>query len=262
MDVMNKFMIRFYSATLILLAILVVVISPVSAQETGALSLRMTRVFGYSSGMGKIQGTFTLKASGSEDLQRVTFYIDDQSMGEVTAGPFHLRFDTDEYPLGMHQLHAVGETKDGAQLVSNQIQAQFVSSQEGIQAAVKIVIPLLIAIVAALALSMAFTMLSGRKVQDLPLGAERNYGMVGGAICPRCNRPFSRHVLSPNMLVGKLERCPYCGKWSIVAAAPLEDLRAAERAEITAAQEGGEVTQDDAEERLRKDLEDSRYQDL
>jgi hypothetical protein len=109
---------------------------------------------------------------------------------------------------------------------------------------------------------MAFSIMSGRKLQDLPLGAERNYGMVGGAICPRCSRPFSRHVLAPNMLVGKLERCPFCGKWSIVAAAPLDALRAAERAELTAAQEGGELTQGDAEERLRKDLEDSRYQDF
>jgi hypothetical protein len=36
--------------------------------------------------------------------------------------------------------------------------------------------------------------------------------------------PFSRSVLAPNMLVGKLERCPHCRKWAIVGRAGSADL--------------------------------------
>ncbi|MEK6221558.1 MAG: hypothetical protein N2D54_04870 [Chloroflexota bacterium] len=31
------------------------------------------------------------------------------------------------------------------------------------------------------------------------------YSAAGGAVCPRCQLPYSRHLLSPNLLVGKLE---------------------------------------------------------
>ena len=239
-----------------------ITVNPVNAQGTGELSLRMTRNFGYSSGTGKIQGAFTLKATGPETLERVTFFIDGEPIGEVSQPPFHLRFNTDDYPLGLHRLHAVGDTTDGEQLHSNEIQAQFVTAEEGIQAAVNIVIPLLGFILAAVVLSMVFTMVTGRKMKQLPPGAERDYGVAGGAICPRCSRPYSRHFWAPNLLVGKLERCPFCGKWAVVAAAPIDVLRAAERAELDADQAEQDRSPMDAEERLRKDLEDSRYQDL
>jgi hypothetical protein len=61
--------------------------------------------------------------------------------------------------------------------------------------------------------------------------------------------------------VGKLERCPYCGKVSVVAARSMAELRAAEAAELTAAG-AAPVNGDNPDERLKKDLEDSRYQNL
>ena len=36
-------------------------------------------------------------------------------------------------------------------------------------------------------------------------------GVAGGAICPRCELPYSRKTFSPNLLIGRLERCPHCG---------------------------------------------------
>ena len=83
--------------------------------------------------------------------------------------------------------------------------------------------------------------------------------MAGGAICPRCQRPFARGVLSPNLLVGKLERCPFCGKWSVLAARPLAELRAAEAAELASAEGGARPDAADEEERLRREIEESRY---
>jgi uncharacterized membrane protein YeaQ/YmgE (transglycosylase-associated protein family) len=40
----------------------------------------------------------------------------------------------------------------------------------------------------------------------------KNYGLLGAAICPKCCRPFPRHIWGVNMLVGKLDRCEHCGK--------------------------------------------------
>ena len=54
------------------------------------------------------------------------------------------------------------------------------------------------------------------------------YGPEGGAVCPRCELPFSRPVLEPNLLDGKLGRCPHCGKISIQPAAGWQLLEEAE----------------------------------
>jgi hypothetical protein len=122
----------------------------------------------------------------------------------------------------------------------------------------RIALPLIGIVFGLVALSFVISFATAGKLKNLPPGAPRPYGAAGGAICPRCGRPFSRHFFSPNMLVGKLERCPFCGKWSILAAQPLSLLRRAEAAELEAA--GGEaVLQESEEERLRKQLDQSRY---
>ncbi len=234
--------------------------SPAAAQQTG-LQLNLRRDFGYSSGTGKVQGTFTMRASGPPDLQRVVFYIDAQPVGEAVQAPFQVRFITDNYPLGAHSLYAIGTTAAGVELRSNEIKVQFVTAQEGWQAGLKIAGPLLAIVFGLMALSFLVSFASAGKLKDLPPGAPRTYGMAGGAICPRCGRPFSRHVMAPNMVIGKLERCPFCGKWSIVAAVPLARLRAAEAAELEDAQAGAGAAPADTEEQLRKALEDSRYRE-
>ncbi|NOX60535.1 MAG: hypothetical protein GXP42_01080, partial [Chloroflexi bacterium] len=70
------------------------------------LSLR--RDWGYGGFAGDIQGTFTMKVEGPDDLVSVDFYIDDQLIGTDTEPPWRLRFVTDDYPLGVHELRAVG----------------------------------------------------------------------------------------------------------------------------------------------------------
>jgi len=64
------------------------------------------------------------------------------------------------------------------------------------------------------------------------------------------------------MLVGKYDRCPYCGKWSLVRHASIETLRAAEAAELAEARGTVEFSTETQEEELRKQLDDSRYRDL
>jgi hypothetical protein len=248
--------------TCAILALLFSAVTGKAAQEQPSLKLSMSRTFGYSSGSGQIQGTFTLKASGPQDLQRVIFYLDGESLGEVGQAPFELRFVTDTYPLGLHTLYVVGFTADGQELRSNEIRAEFVSAEEGWRAAVRFATPILVIVFGLLALSIVMSFATAGKLKQLPPGTPRSYGTAGGAICPRCKRPFARHIFSMNLVTGKLERCPFCGKWSIVSARSLAELRAAEEAELQTAQGVGGETAEDEGEHLRKELDESRYQDL
>lgn len=238
--------------------------SPAYAQtEEEQLSLRLSRDFGYSSGGGDIQGTFSMKASGPEDLERVVFMIDEEIIGEITEPPFNLRFNTDNYPTGIHRMSAVGYTSSGQELASNAIQAEFVTAQQSQQQTVKFVLPLLGFIAIAVLLSLLFPMIISRgRTSSLPPGAARNYSPFGGTICSRCKRPFGRHMYGLNLVVGKYDRCPYCGKWSLTRAASPSQLAAAEAAEleaITQAEKSSPIAQAD---QLKRDLDDSRYQDL
>ncbi|MBA4380592.1 MAG: hypothetical protein C0393_07965 [Anaerolinea sp.] len=225
------------------------------------LTLTFSRDFGYSSGTGDIQGTFSMKVSGPADLARVEFYIDETKIGEDSEPPFRLQFTTDNYPLGVHRMYAIGYTADGREYRSKVITAKFVSADEGWQAASKIMIPMLAIVFGAILLAVVVPMLMGRgKREELPLGAERKYGFHGGGICPKCKRPFVLHLWGLNLGLSKLDRCPYCGKWSVVRSLPLVKLREAEQAELeTAKAEAPEVSE---EEKLKKELDDSRYQGL
>jgi hypothetical protein len=52
-------------------------------------------------------------------------------------------------------------------------------------------------------------------------GQRRSYGVAGGVVCRSCGLPFARNALDLNMVVGKLVRCPHCGKWAVLPAASL-----------------------------------------
>ena len=62
------------------------------------------------------------------------------------------------------------------------------------------------------------------------------------------------------LIVGRLVRCPYCGKWSVIGYTQLQNLRAAEQAEML--EEKAQIPQANAEEKLKKELDDSRYQEM
>lgn len=55
----------------------------VAVAQTDHLSLKISRDWGYGGFNGDIQGLFTMHVTGSADLARVTFYIDDTAIGEV-----------------------------------------------------------------------------------------------------------------------------------------------------------------------------------
>jgi hypothetical protein len=154
----------------------------------------------------------------------------------------------------VHQLWAEGLRVDGSTLPSNVIEVQFVSADAGWRAGLRLVMPILLLAVLAVVAMIAVTAFSSRRFQP---GV---YGGAGGAVCPRCALPMARHVLSPNIGLGmKLERCPHCGKWSLVGRATNEQLAAAE-----ARLRGGaelQLSPERREEDLRRKVDDSRFLD-
>jgi hypothetical protein len=250
------------SVLLTALLVLVTGFIPAFAQVDDEIIISLDRDFGYSLG-SEIQGTFTIRVTGPADLDRVVFLIDSELMREVTDPPFQVRFDTSSYELGNHTLSAIGYTQNGREFHSQLLLIEFVSPERGWQTALKIVLPLLALILGAIFLSAIFPFLFGQsKHKDLPLGAPRSYGMVGGTICPKCGRPFGMHLYGVNLLIGKYDRCPFCGRWSLVRRTSPDQLSAAEKAELEMVAEGGLSSSLSEEEKLRKGLEDSRYQDL
>jgi len=247
----------------LIIAVSLMVLSAVPAFAQGPepnLILGLRRDFGYG-GFGEIQGNFRLTASGPDDLTRVVFWMDDQVLAEVTAAPWQVRFITDNFPPGSHTMTASGYTASGQELRSNEIRTRFLSSQEAGKATGQLVVTLLGGILGLMALSaLVSALLFRRKGHTMSPGTPRNYGIAGGAVCSRCGRPFARHLWAPNMVMGKLERCPYCGKWGIVRAASRAELDAAEAAELVAAtpEQAQALSEHD---QLQRDVEDSRFQD-
>ncbi len=237
---------------------------PAYAQDDEELRLRLNRDFGYASlNSSQIQGTFSIAVSGPSNLTRVVFHIDGQVLDEVDEPPFSLRFVTDNYALGIHSISAIGITEDGRELHSNIIRTEFVSAGQGSGTALVMIGALLGVIVVGIGIAFLFGNVLGKgKRTNLPLGAPRTYGTLGGAICPNCSRPFAVHIYGVNLLVGKFDRCPYCGKWGLVRRASLNDLKQAEAAELETATQGQQIPAGKKEQDLLKELEDSRYQDF
>jgi DNA-directed RNA polymerase subunit RPC12/RpoP len=95
---------------------------------------------------------------------------------------------------------------------------------------------------------------------SMPPGTPRKYGIGGGAICPKCGRPFPLRLWWFNLGLSKIDRCPYCGKWSFVRPRSLTELREAETAELAQSQPNPTIGGETDTEKLKKDLDDSRFQ--
>jgi len=252
------------SILIVLLIFVLASVNSASAQTAGELQLGLNRDFGMSGFGDNIQGLFTLKIkSPPANLTRVEFFLDSKSMGEDTQAPFSLQFNTDSYALGQHTFSAVGYTADGQEMNSNPITAVFVTAGEGGNLALKIVIPIVGLLILAMVVSYAIpTILNKGKISSLPLGATRNYGIGGGVICPKCGRPFPLRLWMFHLGFSRIDRCPFCGKWSFVRQASLTDLRAAEAAELARAQPETTISGEPEADKLKKELDDSRFQNM
>lgn len=236
------------------LLLLLAAVPAAAGQSDGGLTIEFHRDFGYAAG-AEIQGAFSLTVDGPDDLVRVDYYLDDQLLDSATTPPFKISFNTSNLQLGRHTFVAVGMTTYGTELRSDNRTVEFVSPEAGWQMAGKIALPILGVVLAISLLGAVVPMLLGRKT-SFRLG---EYGAAGGAVCSRCGMPFSRHFFTPNMLFGKLEHCPHCGKLAIVAAASDSVLRQAESRWQEDSQRG-ELKPHSDQDHLKDLVDDSRFE--
>jgi hypothetical protein len=101
-----------------------------------------------------------------------------------------------------------------------------------------------------------------RNKMNTPAGSPQNYGIAGGAICPKCHRPFALSLFMLKLGIGtRFTRCPHCGKWSFVQRQGLAELRAAEAAESTDAQPALPMHEKSEAGKAQTLLDDSRFTD-
>ena len=245
---------------IIISLLLISITSTAAAQaEPPDLTIRLRRDFGYGGFGNDIQGIFSIKVDGPENLTEVQFYIDDELIGKNDVSPFEFQFNTDNFDAGLHTIYAVGILADGSEVRSNELTQDFLSSDSAMGKTLDLVVPILVITGVAVLLGTVVPMLRGKQTGESVTVGE--YSAAGGTVCPRCGFPFSRKFFSPNMVTGKLERCPHCGKVSIRPRASQADLAAAEERLLVSRQESnGEIVIDEQDD-LKRALDDSRFDD-
>lgn len=227
-----------------------------AAAQEDSVALRLNRDFG--SGFGaRIQGTFSFRVTGPENLVRVIFLIDGDQVGEDSDAPFRLQFRTNSYSPGVHAMSAVGITSDGQELPSNVIHREFLSDSASSRITTILISSLAVIIVGGYALTNWIAN-RGQKSGGKPAVS----GVLGGTLCPNCGRPYALHLWGVNLMFGRLDRCPHCGKWKLVRRFTQRMLQdAAEAFETDDAPAAVDEPPLSAEEALRRQLDDSRFTD-
>jgi len=208
--------------------------SQVSAEPT--ISLSINKIEGYNLG-SDINGQFTVSAKVSSEVVRVEFYLNGTLQYNDTAGaPFSWTFDTTNYALGNYNITAVAYDSSGQQ-------ATAVLSQNFVEVPVfwSIILPIIIVVGSiALIISYVWSLLKASNPTK----------------CPKCG-----HTYTPNRILSiKLgnfayfTRCPKCGNFfwgKSIKDKPKNDEPSPSTSPDT-------LTED---ERLRKDIDDSKYED-
>lgn len=234
-----------------------------SGAQDDAFRLNVNRSYGYSSG-SQIRGLFKVSLIGTGDIRKTTFSIDRTVLAVVEKEPFEVSFQTRDYPAGWHTLQAVAETSDGVLHQTAERKFEFVSAEVESAAVQRILLPLFGGVFLFILVIIAIQVIIVGKspTRKIPPGTRRRYGFKGGAVCPRCGRPFSLHWWSFNLVVKVYDRCDFCGGWSVVKPTRPDVLRKAEDAELEQTEDSSEsiqLKQDEAEAELRKKIEDSRF---
>ena len=249
-------MIKKISYVMAIVGVLIMsIVGSAAAQGDGeTLHLGLQRDFGYG-GLGKIQGSFSLSVvNPPPSLERVEFYFDGDLVATIDDEPFKYKFHTSAFSSEDHKMSAVGYLVNGETLISNQITKEFLSSEQAWSETQNMIGPILIGAAVLSLLGVGIPLLFTRN-KKFVLG---KYGPSGGVVCPRCGLPFSRPIFAPNLLVGKLVRCPHCGKISISARASQDRLMEAE-AKFTNKDNTG--TSAVEKEDLNRLIDESRFED-
>jgi len=250
-----------FTRGLLLLLLFTLVLQPSHAlaqEEDGELTFEVRRIFGFRLA-NRIQGRYKFVVSGPDDLERVEILVDGEVQYEISGAPFTYEFSTSDFAPGLRTFSAVGYTDTGAVLRSPEGAYSVLSTEEAQEGLTKYVLPLVIGLFVIMGLVGFVSSLITRKKGQFRIG---EYGPAGGAVCKRCGMPFSRHFLSPNLVVGKLERCPNCGAVAVVRRGSPVELREAERRLLADLQAGRSDRVEDEDQRLKRMIEDSRFDNL
>jgi len=253
---MRQFLHR--SLLLLLLLSLLVPIPAYAQEEEGSITLNVRRIFGFRF-MNRIQGRYSFSVDGPDNLEKVEILMDGEVVYELMGSPFKVEFSTAEFAPGVHSFRAIGYTQDGKVLQSEKGEYTVLSAEEAQEGLGKYFLPIIIGIIVLIAVAGMFSgLITGRR------GKYRigEYGPAGGAVCKHCGFPFSRHVLSPNLVVGKLERCPNCGAVAIVRRGSPVELQEAEQRLLASLQGVQNDHVETEKDRLKRMIDDSRYEDL
>lgn len=223
--------------------------------EDTALKILLRRTFGYQGG-NRIQGTFSLEASSEFALVEVSYLIDDELLTRKTEAPYRVSFNTSDYQPGEHRISAYASTATGDRIESQIVVVHFITAEESWQTAGRLAGWILGLILVVMIVGALVTNRLSRGAGRFDLGV---YGAAGGAVCGRCQLPFARHVLSPNLILGKLERCPHCGRIAIVPRASRYKLDEAEARFREDRDQGQHNTAHQDEGEYLQMLDDSRY---
>ncbi|MGV8049382.1 MAG: hypothetical protein AB2L21_03350 [Anaerolineaceae bacterium] len=242
------------------LIFLMVSVNTTQAQNADPYQVSLRRDFGYGNGV-EIQGNMTLSLKGdTENAVRVTFLMDKQTLAVLESAPYQFSFSTDNYRPGAHSLSAQVETKDGKTFTTKALAYHFLSAEEASNNTKNILIPLLGVAALAIIISASGQFKSNKKV-GLANGQPKVYGgLYGGAVCPKCGHPFQRSAFGMNLVTGRLERCPACGKFILTVRASAEQLATAEETEKSKLSGWSEPLKEKDE--IADQLEESKYIDL
>jgi Bacterial Ig domain len=247
---------------LFLILLMLALPSPALAQAA-EYRLQARRNWGYGAG-ANVRGNFSLTVSGAEEnIQSVSYWMDGEEIYTTSEAPFKYSYKTSQYSDGWHDLSAVVTKKDGTQVTTPVVRLNYLSAEQESGSMQRLLIPLFGGIMLAMAIGVGVQYLAMRRgSKTLVAGAPRSYGIMGGAICPHCGRPYPRHIWGINIsIAGKLDRCDFCGKWAVVKARSPQELAAAEQAErdALAASDESMGSPQNEEERTRKLLDESKY---
>jgi hypothetical protein len=223
--------------------------------DNSDLRLHLRRVFGYQGG-DRIQGTFSLEVSSELELVEVTYLIDGELFASTSEPPYRVSFSTSDYEHGKHSIRAYARDAVGERVESQIIVVHFITAEEGWQTAGRMAGWILGGTLALMLVGGLVTNRLSRGGGGFDLG---DYGAAGGAVCGRCQLPFNRHVFSPNLLFGKLERCPHCGRIAIVPRASRLALDEAEERYMADKDQGQRTTGRHGAGDYQQMLDDSRY---
>ena len=180
-------------------------------------------------------------------------------MASVAAAPFKFQFDTNNFDPGLHRLTAEVKTTTGETHTTNGLVSNFIEKGEANQSMLKILLLVGGIVVASMGIQF-FMQKNANKNPKYDENGRVQYGVWGGAVCPRCGQPFNRSFFGFNLVGARLERCPHCGKLVAARRATPDQLEAAE---LRSRPETAEQTAGTSEtEKTQDSYDDSKYTDL